>query len=176
MNATKLQKARAWAATVTDSLGKPIDAGVFDTVAALRALGFNTSGSCEGHKKWGIGGPYIDTESQIGAELRNKIFVYRKENKFKKELTKKLETLADRARRENLKHAAKILTLLESFYKSRKTSYETRIIMSFWSYNVVRLECQGSEINLARRGVRQLNALRAYQKEFADFTKFLLTQ
>lgn len=176
MNIVKLKKAQAWATTITDGLGKPIDPGIFDTVVALHALGFHTSGSCAGHAQWGIGGPYIDTESEAGNTLRNTIFAYRKKNTFQKELTKKLEDLASQARKENLKHAAKVLALLELFYKNRKTLYETRITMSFWSYNVVRLECQGSEINGSRKGAKKLKALRAYQKEFKDFTEFLLSQ
>lgn len=176
MHATKLKKAEQWATTITDGLGKPIDPGILQTVVALHALGLNTSGSCEGHARWGTGGPYIDTESKVGGALRNEIFEYRKKNKFKKELTAKLEAMADQARKENIKHAAKVLALLELFYKNRKTLYEARITMSFWSYNVVRLECQGSEINGSRRGAKKLSALRTYQKEFKDFTRFLLSQ
>lgn len=174
MNAVKLKKAREWAGAVTDGLGKPIDVGIIDTVAALHALGFNTSGSCAGHLKWGTGGPYIDTESKIGAELRNQIFLYRKKNQFKKALTTKLEKLGDRARKENLKQANKILALLELFYKKRNVPYENRIVMSFWSYNVVRLECQGSEINGNRKGLKKQKSLQAYQHEFKVFKNFLL--
>jgi hypothetical protein len=176
MNATKLKKAEQWATTVTDGLGKPIDAGILRTVAALHALGINTSGSCEGHQKWGIGGPYIDTESVAGGKLRDTIFTYRKKHKFKKRLTLKLEALAEQARKENLKHAVKVLALLEEFYKNRNTTYENRIIMSFWSYDVVRLECQGSEINEGRKGATKLRALRAYQNEFRFFEKFLIAK
>jgi hypothetical protein len=46
---------------VTDRLGCPIDAGIFDTVVALNILGVHTTMSCEGHLDHGLAYPWIDT-------------------------------------------------------------------------------------------------------------------
>jgi len=35
---------------ITDAMGKPIEAGIMETIVALNALGINTSQSCEGHE------------------------------------------------------------------------------------------------------------------------------
>ena len=45
---------------VTDALGKPIDAGIFQTVVAFNALGVSTIMSCEGHVDHGLPYPWID--------------------------------------------------------------------------------------------------------------------
>lgn len=45
---------------ITDKLGKHVDAGIVSLVAALRMLGFPTSGSCEGHIDRGRGYPFVD--------------------------------------------------------------------------------------------------------------------
>src|SRR6266571_1101863 len=48
---------------ITDKLGKPVDPGILETVAALNALGIPTTASCEGHVDWGTEAPWIDIAS-----------------------------------------------------------------------------------------------------------------
>src|SRR5260370_29918875 len=44
----------------TDRLGMPIDAGIFETVVVLNALGIHTMASCEGHLDHGLPCPWVD--------------------------------------------------------------------------------------------------------------------
>ena len=44
----------------TDSLGMPIDPGIFNTVVYLNALNITTAASCEGHLDHGIAAPWVD--------------------------------------------------------------------------------------------------------------------
>lgn len=62
------EEAAARFARMTDSLGKPIDPGIFEAVVALNLLGIRTVASCEGHQEWGVPHPWID----IGADLAQK--------------------------------------------------------------------------------------------------------
>ncbi len=48
---------------LTDGLNKPVDKGIKPIVIALRYLGFNTTGSCEGHMNWGYPYPWVDIDS-----------------------------------------------------------------------------------------------------------------
>ncbi len=45
---------------IVDGLGMHIDDGIKDAVAAFRALGFQTSASCEGHRDRALPYPWID--------------------------------------------------------------------------------------------------------------------
>lgn len=44
---------------ITDGLGMPVDEKIKKTVIALRMMRVNTSGSCEGHTKWGLPYPWV---------------------------------------------------------------------------------------------------------------------
>lgn len=50
---------------IRDRLGKPVDEGIKDTLTALLAQGFETSGSCEGHDDQGraVALPWVDIET-----------------------------------------------------------------------------------------------------------------
>jgi hypothetical protein len=54
-----LLSARAEVQGIADVLGMPVDEGIAETVACLRALGFRTSASCEGHLDWGEALPWV---------------------------------------------------------------------------------------------------------------------
>lgn len=66
----KLALAREALAGVGDALGKGIDSGIIEHVAILNAVGFNTSGSCEGHADWGYPFPWIDIEAEGRPQFR----------------------------------------------------------------------------------------------------------
>lgn len=174
MNATKFKKAEQWAASVTDALGKPIDAGILQTVSALHALNIHTIGSCEGHMGWGIAGPWVDILSPAGVQVQDKIMAFRHKTKDKVDIPNHLVRLRDAVMRSNFLYTEKVLRLLEQFYRSRKTSYQCRIIAEYRFDGGVRLMCQGSEPNTHRSKAIKLTNLKKYQKEFKDFTQFLL--
>lgn len=54
------RRARRDADQLVDRVGYPIDGGIKETVAVLRALGIPTSGSCEGHPDRGLAFPWVD--------------------------------------------------------------------------------------------------------------------
>lgn len=49
---------------VGDKLGKGLDPLTIEPVVGLNALGYTTSGSCEGHINHGSTGPYLDVHSR----------------------------------------------------------------------------------------------------------------
>jgi hypothetical protein len=53
--------------SIVDRLGTPIDSGIKRAVQIFRTLGFETTGSCEGHLDWGLPYPWIEinTDSSI---------------------------------------------------------------------------------------------------------------
>ena len=53
------QDAEAYVSTFTDRLGKPIDAGIVETVVVLNLLGLQTFQSCEGHLTEGCAYPWV---------------------------------------------------------------------------------------------------------------------
>jgi hypothetical protein len=56
--ARKLEEIRAHLETVADMEGKPIDAGIKESIAILNAFDIPTTQSCEGHPNHGDGRPY----------------------------------------------------------------------------------------------------------------------
>jgi|SRR3989344_6691213 len=53
-----LEELRAGIEKITDTVGKPIDEGIKDTVAVFNAVGLPTYQSCEGHQNTKEGRPY----------------------------------------------------------------------------------------------------------------------
>lgn len=163
----KLADAGEWVKTVRDRLEKPIDKGIVDLVIVLRALGITTTMSCEGHPAWGTGGPYVDIEDPKAATLMHKFIRYKK-------LPPEADKVFEERNKLNMKYAPIVLALLEQFYKTRSVSAEDRIILKL--QQDIRIENQGSEINLFRTRAERVKHLKRYQKEFKAFTKFLYTK
>lgn len=57
-----IEKSRREIEHITDGLGLPIDEGIREAVAVLRALDIETTQSCEGHRDRGSPSPFIDVE------------------------------------------------------------------------------------------------------------------
>src|SRR4051794_2537985 len=70
--AVRSERERAWQRklhdieTVRDALGRPLDSGVKEIVAALNIIDIPTSASCEGHIDRGKGAPWLE----VGAANR----------------------------------------------------------------------------------------------------------
>jgi len=162
MNTAKLNsETRRWqaaareAARITDGLGKPIDKGIRLTVIALRALGFRTTASCQGHLHRGCRAPWVD----IG--------------KFPAKGLEGDSPELERLRRSNLREQRRLLLILERFYVGRVVPVERRLILDSFPSGVFRLINQGGEIQDIRPRNDARLALRSYRREMADFTQFL---
>lgn len=59
---------------VTDKLGKEIDPGILETVAALNVLGIATVQSCEGHVGWGVPYPWIRFQADM--QQKHQLYQY----------------------------------------------------------------------------------------------------
>ena len=61
----KWQRLRAEVDRIVDGLGRRIDEGIKPLVVALKANGFGTTGSCEGHPEDEYAYPWVDVESDL---------------------------------------------------------------------------------------------------------------
>ncbi len=72
----KLKAIREKLESTTDSMGMPIDKGVFETIVLLNALGYHTSQSCDGH---GTHAAWISFNTETEAvELDSENSIFRK--------------------------------------------------------------------------------------------------
>ena len=141
---------------------QPIDPGILDLVNGLNTFDIPTQYSCEGHpgRKWSY--PYVDIyadDSHIDFD----------------DFSKKMLGMKRKWIKENIIAQAKLIALLEKFYKTRKTPYKYQItphtaVDLCW----VKLKCIGSDLlqNMPEK-LRKKELLR-YQKELRDFGVFLL--
>lgn len=154
----------------------PLDAGILDTVVALRALGIHTTQSCEGHASRGLAGPWVDICDPVGEKVIDRIIEFRRATKDKKPLPKNLVSLRDKVTPQCFRYSGRILRLVAAFYRQRKTPFENRILLDYAYSGSVRLMCQGTLPNGVAHKSLKTNNLKRYQKEFREFTKFLYTR
>lgn len=142
-------KIRQWDETaekfrkVTDKLGKPIDAGIFDTVMALNVLGVPTTMSCEGHLDHGLPYPWVD----IGWPSPE----------FPVEIRLPGKVLSNKPPSPDM---GKMQSLLDEFYCDRTVPPDRRIIL-------------GGLRRIYSRGGGDPRKLLEYQQEMREFTEFL---
>lgn len=172
---SKWKKEDAWAGEVVDGLGKPIDAGIRETVVVLRVLGFYTIGSCEGHENWGVGGPWAHIGFKQHDEIINRIRVLR-DRKQTKKVGAEIDELARISRRANLRIRVKLLKLLDAFYQTRHSSVDTMLVIEGYALGSNRLENQGVETLTVLPRAERMGKLLEYKKEMQEFTKFLKKQ
>src|SRR5690242_15037013 len=60
-------KAEHSVSQIKDTLDKPVDPGITDTLTGLLAYGFPTAGSCEGHLDHGVKAPWVDIGKNLPA-------------------------------------------------------------------------------------------------------------
>jgi hypothetical protein len=160
---------------VTDGLGLEIDSGIKDTVIALRLLGFDTDGSCEGHSDRGVCGPWVGLTSKEIEALepeREKIFkeAWRHEEEyldFDKEGGKRVREIDA----EKLKVQARAMELITEFYQQRRVPYDVMIVVDPTING--RIQCMGTEVAEILPTKEKKVKLKQYQAEMADFTQFL---
>ncbi|MBS1586017.1 MAG: hypothetical protein JSS82_10795 [Bacteroidetes bacterium] len=143
---------------ITDKLGTPVDEGIKETVAVLRAMGFPTTSSCAGHRtedKFGL--PYV----KIYAPAPQKWLEDHKSAGAFKEWNAA-----------NAKYREQIMLLLNEFNQARKSAEDALLFLrNIGIYGGFKIENKANvELRTAEEGFEKC-AL--YQKEMADFTEFL---
>jgi len=149
---------------LTDRLGKRVDRGIKAAVVALRALGFRTRASCQGHLTWGIKAPWVDIGVIPPAKLLRSLM-----DDPKKHSHPEIRSV----RTENLKEQERLFSILEQFYRARKYPAVGRIILVPHSYGAVRLINQLADIQEILPASRRAARLRRFQAEINDFAAFL---
>ena len=162
-NNIEVGREQKWAETrqkvgeMTDKLGKGIDEGIKESVAALLVHEFPTSQSCEGHSsEKGISSPWIEVRAPepIG---------WKKDKEKQKEWTT-----------ENLKQQKRMMDLLAEFYQGRKTPFGARLNFRYiGAFGGFRIQSMGSETMRLSSPEEQKQNLEIYRKEMMDFTDFL---
>jgi hypothetical protein len=187
-------------AQLKDTLGKPIDPEIFETVVALNALGMSTVMSCGGHldKRRGLIMPWVDIdpldvglselvqeEAQLVERSRqiHQTMKRLREEKAKppeiqciqmdaNELYQRLRIVQDRMRLMRSELRTQLAGYLTEFYQTRQVAFDRRLILS--GMGRTRLQSQGAldfHVN-ALEDVQQ-QKLAEYREEMSVFTEFL---
>src|SRR5437870_3873337 len=68
--------------SIVDKQGKRVDAGIKESVVALRVLGFETDGSCEGHLDRQIKAPWVDIDYFVPKDMETLILEQQKRGRL----------------------------------------------------------------------------------------------
>lgn len=158
------------AAKIKDKLGMPIDKGIFDAVVVVNMLGFNTSGSCEGHIGRATGGPYVVFESKEAQAYVKKARERLLEADYRDKEYLRLRGLANEY---TAKEMYRMMGYLEAFYTDRKVPFKDRIIIASFPMTYLCIKCQGADAALAFEDRERQELLRSSQEEMSRFVEFL---
>ncbi len=159
---------------ITDRLGKKIDGGIKETVIGLNVFDIPTTQSCEGHEKWGTGGPYIDVESTGNKELDKKFHQLIESDDKSETGEEELDRVRSELKRNNLIERKKLAVLLQEFYQLRNSPFETRLIIRPYALGRSRLESQGVEFQEIEENIEEKKQrLKSFQEEMQAFQDFL---
>jgi hypothetical protein len=109
--------------TITDNLNKSVDNGIRLLVAALRAHGFATDSSCQGHLESRNGGPFVWVSSEKAVPLVSKLWTI-------PPASDEAETIRRDTARFNLDARSSLLNLLDEFYQGSLTASRQRLIIT----------------------------------------------
>lgn len=153
------QQASEEAEHITDKLGKKIDQGIKETVIALRACGFPTQSSCEGHLDRALPYPWVE----IHANMPDQPNWHQDDDLYH-----------DWAY-ENRELQKNLLNLLAKFYEASKTPFVDRLIVNsdILSFDFRLQNLGGPIIRTDPSKQNQEQKLSLYQKEMSDFARFL---
>ena len=154
--------------SATDKFGMPIDPGILETVAALRAHGVHTTGSCEGHSDRITGGPYVMFEAPGVKDI------HEARGAIKDRLSpeyKKLYTLATEA---NIRQTRKVLELLNGYYAQRAVPVNQRLIVQYFGPTAGKLMCQGAYLAHILAPKESAELLEKNRAEMQLFTEYLI--
>lgn len=106
---------------IRDAVGMPVDERIKTLVIALKASGFGTSGSCEGHLEHGSSRPYVDVESEAGERLwGNARFLElfrRRMSSLTLEESREFQSLVEPVIAENRNALGRLIGLVNEFYE-----------------------------------------------------------
>lgn len=155
-----------------DKLGKRIDAGIMDCVAALNVNDIRTSASCEGHLDWGCPYPWIDVESDDPriAEIEQKIAILLSEGKRGSD---ELEQLHLELKQIHYQEELKLISGLEAFYQTHPLVYDRHLMLIHIKRGGCRMRSQGADIQEIRSLDECTAKLKEYQQEMNAFAAFL---
>lgn len=152
---------------ITDKLGMPIDAGVRESIIALRAFGINTDASCEGHSERALPAPWISFSSKENGVLREKLKEVR--NEGNKDEERKISQIM---RKNSILEQGKLILLLDEFYRDRIVPYDVRLIITPIRGNT--LESQGADLlEIETDESKRQQKSSEYKEEMKAFTDFL---
>lgn len=185
-----VSKSQEWGAIVaeatqiTDANGKPIDAGIFETVVGLIANGIPTIQSCEGHLDQGEMYPWVDLEleteeikrlSEQYSNLDQQVEDLEIEGKVLEEELEERYIELNRMRRELEKIRAaeskKVYDLLQDYYEIRKAEsipYDQILVL-----RGSRLHHIGGSYQVSQTPEVQSTNLTKYQQDMKQFSAFL---
>jgi hypothetical protein len=143
---------RAEVDRLVDGRGKKVDAGIKEAVIALRAFGFPTYQSCQGHRDWGLLYPWVDiTLEGTGTGDLPKAFTCG-----------------------NLGEQRRMLSLLDDFYRDRSVEFDAMLtIQDLRDQGAFRLHCVGGPSLRALSRADRDRRRRVYRSEFDAFAQFL---
>jgi hypothetical protein len=168
----------------TDSLGKPIDTGIFETVVILNLLGFNTSQSCEGHDSWGNSYPWVDIKpieddkyfeaKESLKSLTSKLIQSNPDDPTTEELSADRYIAEEKYQKPTFEIARKMTLLISKYYDNNQSvPYENQIYVNY-SGSSLRLQSHGSVYQSTLISSARNSKLKEYQYEMSKFTEFLL--
>lgn len=178
---------------IKDKLGKGIDEKIKPIVVALRASGFSTTGSCEGHSDRGYPWPWVDVESPLAEKLLNDHRYYELKEKARA-MNKRTLTMTEAEQKEysglveaqiekNEKEYQRIVAILDEFYKSQseeqlKETVRLGIRKGPWNQSRVQPDgmpewTKSQEIQKLWSDKEKLEKLELYRQEMKRFSEFL---
>lgn len=148
-----ITEAYAAAKRLTDRMGLRVDRQIFDSVVALKAHQFNTTGSCGGHLRRGVSAPWIDIGVVPSAQLPKNTGILH---------------------RSNLNAQKRMIALLNKFYRAHIASNDMRIILiPVGIFGGFRVANQAADIQQLLPEHSKRRRLKRFQQEFHSFAKFL---
>ncbi len=174
-----------------DRLGLRIDEKIKPTVVALKANGFGTTASCEGHIGRGLPYPWVVVESPLAEsllgnaryeELRKKVHALRKEGeRLAPEEGAELSRLIDAQIEANESEYRRLAEILRKFYESQpEGEAQVKLMIRKGPWNQSRIQPEGvdprrdaSREEEEPRGRDDKLQLERYRHEMERFASFL---
>lgn len=172
------EERRAVVEAIRGALGNPVGEPVKESVIGLNLLGVRTIFSGEGRMEdfTRITAPFIDVESPEAKRLEDDFEKNHKEDKeggLNAFNAIEAEDAREQVLLENLKERAKLIVLLDEFYRGREVPYEQRLTIESWKDNISHITNEGARLQgLFDEGVRRQKLL-TYQEEVRAFGEFL---
>ncbi len=175
---------------LTDKLGKKIDEKIKFTVVALKANGFGTTGSCEGHLDQALPYPWVEVESPLAEKLlsdprynklKEKARAMLKDGKpMREEEKQEYHGMVAAQIQENELEHQRLLKLLNEFYESRpKKKGAMRLGIKKGPWNQSRIQPKdmptGHPADIQESWPEEVKKknLALYRKEMGEFAEFL---